>query len=153
MTVLDLYWQSNKNWYHYEGWNAVLNEDAPPEAKASYKQYLKQLEDIDRRTGRYLIIFKNEVNWDVYSEHEFDTEFLRSNDYFIHLRIPYGEYCALRKTEFTHFFAGAYDTGYEADKLIQISESIKDIIPKTWKVLMLAKEYGSMVFLIEDHIL
>lgn len=153
MVSLENYWQSNKNWYHYEGWNIVLNEDAPPEAKASYKRYLKQLEDIDRRTGRYLIIFKNEVNWDVYSEHEFDTKFMRSNDCFIQLRIPYEEYCALRETEFTQFFAGAFDSGCEADKLIHILESIKDKIPKTWKVLMQAKEYGSFVFFGEDHIL
>jgi len=153
MTVLDLYWQSNKNWYHYEGWNAVLNEDAPPEAKASYKQYLKQLEDIDRRTGRYLIIFKKEVNWDMYSEHEFDTDFMRSNDCFINLRIPYSEYCALRETEFTQFFVGTFDTGCEADKLIQITEPIKSNIPKTLEFLIQAKEYGSIVFFGEDHIL
>ena len=45
MTTLDLFWQSNEEWYHLEGFDAVINEDAPQEAKDSYLNYLNQLEE------------------------------------------------------------------------------------------------------------
>ena len=45
MTKLDFYWRSNKEWYHYEEFEPVINEDAPPEAQESYQRYLKQLEE------------------------------------------------------------------------------------------------------------
>ena len=45
MTTLDFYWQSNKDWYHLEGFDVVLNDDAPQEAKDSYEHYLQQLKD------------------------------------------------------------------------------------------------------------
>ena len=41
---IDLYWKSNKDWYHWdeevEGY--VINDDAPEEAKESYERYLEQ---------------------------------------------------------------------------------------------------------------
>lgn len=43
MTVLDLYWSSDKKWWHFEGLTAVVNDDAPEEAKKSYENYKKQL--------------------------------------------------------------------------------------------------------------
>ena len=43
MTLLDLYWMENDDWYHFEGFKAVINDDAPPEAQESYKTYLEQL--------------------------------------------------------------------------------------------------------------
>ena len=45
MTTLDLYWKSNKDWFHWEGFKAVLNNDAPPEAKKSYENYLRQKQE------------------------------------------------------------------------------------------------------------
>jgi len=49
MTNLDLYWRSNRSWYHFEEIDEddlipVLNDDAPIEAKRSYENYLKQRE-------------------------------------------------------------------------------------------------------------
>lgn len=45
MTKLDFYWRNDKNWYHWEGNVAVLNDDAPEEAKKSYQNYLRQKEE------------------------------------------------------------------------------------------------------------
>ena len=46
MTKLDFYWQSNKEWYHLtENCDFVVNDDAPEEAKQSYQNYLKQVEE------------------------------------------------------------------------------------------------------------
>jgi hypothetical protein len=43
MRKLDFFWASNADWWHWEGLKRVLNDDAPPEAKESYQNYLKQL--------------------------------------------------------------------------------------------------------------
>lgn len=40
---LDLFWQSNPEWWHAEGYELVVNDDAPLEAKKSYERYLKQM--------------------------------------------------------------------------------------------------------------
>ena len=46
MTKLDFYWQSKKEWYHLtESGDFVVNDDAPTEAKKSYENYLKQVEE------------------------------------------------------------------------------------------------------------
>ena len=45
MKRLDNYWKSNKEWYHYEGLEPVMNEDAPEEAKKSFERYQKQIKD------------------------------------------------------------------------------------------------------------
>ena len=42
MRRIDMYWLSNKNWYHRENGVAVINEDAPEDAKRSYNRYLEQ---------------------------------------------------------------------------------------------------------------
>lgn len=45
MKKLDLYWETNREWWHYdEAYNQILNDDAPEEAKESYAHYLEQLE-------------------------------------------------------------------------------------------------------------
>ncbi len=49
MVNLDLYWRSNRFWYHFEEieedlFIPVINDDAPFEAKESYGNYLKQKE-------------------------------------------------------------------------------------------------------------
>ena len=43
MTILEHYWLSNREWFHFEGFKIVINNDAPPEAQESYKRYLEQL--------------------------------------------------------------------------------------------------------------
>ena len=44
-----MYWMSNKNWYHFEGLKPVINDDAPEEAKESYKHYLEQVKEAKKR--------------------------------------------------------------------------------------------------------
>ena len=52
MVKLELYWESNRDWYHYDGWTSVLNDEEPEEAKRSYRVYLQQLLDIDKTDGQ-----------------------------------------------------------------------------------------------------
>ena len=47
MVKLESYWNSNHDWFHFEGMKRVINDDAPAEAKRSYQIYLEQLLDID----------------------------------------------------------------------------------------------------------
>lgn len=45
MKRLDFYWKSDKSWYHWDDKFSyyVINDDAPEEAKESYKHYLEQI--------------------------------------------------------------------------------------------------------------
>lgn len=45
MTKLDTYWESNEDWYEYKGFTPVLKDDAPEEAKESFRRYQLQLEE------------------------------------------------------------------------------------------------------------
>lgn len=45
MKKIDLFWQSNEDWWEIQNHVIVLKEDAPPEAKESYARYLKQTEE------------------------------------------------------------------------------------------------------------
>jgi len=43
MRKLNLYWRTNEEWYHFDkNMNPVVNDDAPEEAKESYRQYLEE---------------------------------------------------------------------------------------------------------------
>lgn len=46
--ALDFYWKTNRDWWHVEGFERVINEDAPKEAKESYNHYLKQRKRLTR---------------------------------------------------------------------------------------------------------
>ncbi|MEJ8789139.1 MULTISPECIES: hypothetical protein [Dorea] len=45
MRVLDMFWMSNENWFYFDGLVPKIREDAPREAKESFKNYLKQLKE------------------------------------------------------------------------------------------------------------
>ena len=45
MTKLESYWLSNRDWIKFTKNGAVPRENAPKEAKESYKKYLQQLKD------------------------------------------------------------------------------------------------------------
>lgn len=43
MTKLDYFWMTNKDWFHMKPNGVyVVNDDAPEEAKKSYKHYVEQ---------------------------------------------------------------------------------------------------------------
>ena len=43
MRKLELYWRTNSDWFHFdENLRAVINDDAPEEAKESYRRYMEQ---------------------------------------------------------------------------------------------------------------
>lgn len=43
MKRYDFYWKSNHDWYHFnDDLFPVMNDDAPDEAKESYRNYLRQ---------------------------------------------------------------------------------------------------------------
>lgn len=51
MRKVDMHWMSNYDWWDIKDEIPVVREDAPPEAKESYKRYLIQLHEgylIDR---------------------------------------------------------------------------------------------------------
>ena len=46
MKKVDLYWKTNHDWWEYDdNLIPIMKESAPPEAKASYQRYLKQVND------------------------------------------------------------------------------------------------------------
>lgn len=52
MIRLDLFWESNPEWYHVELTpegieREVINASAPPQAQESYKNYRKQMDYIN----------------------------------------------------------------------------------------------------------
>lgn len=48
MRKFDMFWRSNKEWYHFEDGYFVVNDNAPEEAKKSYEHYLEQCKELDR---------------------------------------------------------------------------------------------------------
>lgn len=48
MMKKDLFWMTNPDWWEYNEYgDEILRDDAPEEAKKSYKIYLKQLDEDD----------------------------------------------------------------------------------------------------------
>lgn len=43
MRALDVYWRSNREWYEIKDCRPVIKENAPKEAKESFKRYVEQL--------------------------------------------------------------------------------------------------------------
>lgn len=52
--ALDRYWTTNREWWHFEGFKQVLNEDAPPEAKESYRRHQEQIKKYTEGKDRIL---------------------------------------------------------------------------------------------------
>ena len=42
----DFYWESNDEWYYVKDGKFFICEDAPKEAKDSYKHYLEQCKEV-----------------------------------------------------------------------------------------------------------
>lgn len=50
MRKLDFYWKTNKGWYYRkENGVCVLKDDAPEEAKKSYKHFLEQEREAEKQ--------------------------------------------------------------------------------------------------------
>ena len=45
MRKLDLYWQSNRDWWEYVNHIPRVKDNAPAEAKESYRRYQEQLSE------------------------------------------------------------------------------------------------------------
>lgn len=43
MRKVDLFWQSNREWWEFRDHIPVVKASAPPEAQASYQRYLEQV--------------------------------------------------------------------------------------------------------------
>ena len=41
----EMFWMSKREWWEFKNHVPVVREDAPPEAKASYKRYCEQTEE------------------------------------------------------------------------------------------------------------
>ena len=62
MKKIDLFWQSNRDWWEYKDHVPTVREDAPPEAKESYERYLKQTseEQATNRSGWWFFYAREE---------------------------------------------------------------------------------------------
>lgn len=48
----ETYWRKNRNWYDIdENYKVSIRDDAPPEAKESFKRYMKRAKEIDQKYG------------------------------------------------------------------------------------------------------
>ena len=45
MRKFDLFWRSNKDWYHIENGKFVVNQNATKEAQESYKHYVEKCKE------------------------------------------------------------------------------------------------------------
>ena len=55
MRKLDVFWYSNKAWFHLNEYGQrVINPDAPPEAQQSYKHYIEQVKNLAKENSQFL---------------------------------------------------------------------------------------------------
>ena len=155
MVKLELLWSTNPAWSHWEGWNQVLNDDAPEEAKRSYQRYLHQLADIDRRTERNRIIPKGQTGIDYYKKEEplweagyYDPDLLTV------FSIPYDEFCRVRGgISFAEYMEERGSVLHE-DGVRELLELMKDIdAPEIKGVLSEVLEWHSYVEYCAQHII
>lgn len=54
MRRLDLYWQSQREWYYRDkDGNVIIKDDAPEEVKKSYEHYLEQEKRHEETVKKY----------------------------------------------------------------------------------------------------
>lgn len=164
MVRLESYWSSNKDWWHWDNGIRVMNDDAPEEAKESFRRYKQQLADIDRRTGRWLVIPKNQEGWDYYDDNDADwskaDETSYSDKYMTVVKIPYEEFVVLRENGIDDFMEDASPEGpvgrmkpsdvRECKKRVEV---FKDKVHVFYDGLIEAEEYGMDIEFVEAHIL
>lgn len=158
MVKLDLYWKTNKEWCYFdEARGFVLREDAPLEAKESYKNYCKQLAAIDRWTSRSLVIPKNEAGVQLY-EHE-DPDWNRGSyetEKWKIFCIPYDEFCILREGVDIREFMEEHEYRLSGEAIRELIHDIQEKtlnVPQTLSVLKEATGYNTFVEYVEEHIL
>ena len=151
MRKLEYFWASNKDWYYLtENCDFVVRDDAPDEAKESYKKYLEQLRRIDRETERGFVVPKGAKGIQWYEEEGFepDDEFC-DNEYVLAYSIPYEEYCALSKINEIDDLLETYESRHLTYS--QIKDYIKIIktrAPELTKIIELLNavlEYGTYI--------
>lgn len=49
MRKYENYWSSNPDWYYFKNGRPVMSENAPEEAKESFKRYLEQHKQNDKK--------------------------------------------------------------------------------------------------------
>lgn len=157
MVSLESYWMKNKDWSHREDGQLVINDDAPEEAKESYKKYLNQLSDIDRRTHRTLVIPKNQAGIDEYEYNDVDwfrgdyeTEILKV------FNIPYDEFYIIRanlpiEDYMAEFSWRMYDAEIEKYLFLLREKGLK--VPRLRSTLIEALNYHTFVEYVEENIL
>ena len=157
MVSLEHYWMRNDEWIHYENGRLVLNDDAPEEAKERYRTYLNQLEAIDRRTTRTLIIPKNQAGIDDYEDNDVDwslgdyeTDILRV------FNIPYDEFCIIRENLPLEDYLAEdsyrmYDT--EIEHYLSLLKEKQLNVPFLFSILEDALNYHTFVEYVESNLL
>lgn len=163
MVKLDYFWCTNKEWYHIEDGKDVLNDDAPLEAKESFLRYTKQCEDIDRRTGRWLIIPKKEEGIRHYHEDYIELseeDSIYEDELILIVRIIYDEYKVLFDNDIDDYLEEPTPNGpygkmkpEHVIECIRKIEALKASVPNFYQTLIEAEKYGLGAEYTEEHIL
>lgn len=157
MVSLESYWMKNRDWTHFEDGRRVVNDDAPEEAKASYEKYLNQLDDIDRRTKRTLVIPKNQAGIAEYEDNDadwscgdYETEILKV------FNIPYDEFCIIRESLPIDDYLAEESWRMidpEIKRYISLLREKELNVPQLLNTLIEALDYHTFVEYVEEHIL
>lgn len=162
MVKLEGYWLTNEEWWHWtEHGGIIMNDNAPDEAKESYRKYKKQLADIDRRTGRWIVIPKDKDGWDYFDENDADWDAAPySNKYMMVVKIPYDEFIILRENDIVDYMEdvcldSSVDRMSQLDvkKCIKMAEPYKEEVPVFYAGLVEAEKYGFGIDFIEQQII
>ena len=164
MVKLEHYWSTNKNWWHWtEDGEIVMNEAAPNDAKESYRIYKQQLADIDRRTGRWLVIPKDKTGWEYYEQYDLDwskaEEGSYTNAYMTVIKIPYDEFIILEEYGIVDFIEDASlndpvgrISQMDVKKCIEMISTYKDKVSVFYAGLLEAEGYGMEIEFVEANI-
>ena len=137
--------------------HSILNDKDKREAKESYRNYLRQIEAIDKRTGRYFFIPKSAEGIKWCRENYFDWEHSHETEYYILYCIPYDDFCILRQIDDIEDLIDEYESRRlplsEVEKHIKTIEKVAPELTEIIKVLKRALKYNTYVSFDEDHII
>ena len=165
MVKLEHYWCTNKDWWYWtEDGGRIMNEDAPEDAKESYRIYKQQLADIDRRTGRWLVIPKDKSGWNYYNQYDLDwnraEEGSYSDVYMTVVKMPYAEFDILRENGIVDFMKDDSPDGpvgrmthMDVKKCIEMTSNYKDKVSVFYAGSLEAEGYGLDIEFVEANIL
>ena len=151
MRKLEFYWASNKEWYYLNEYcEFVIRDDAPEDAKESYKKYLEQKRQISREKKRVFVVPKCEKSIRWYEVDGFGSDDnLCDNEYVLAYKIPYEEFCILNKIHEINNLLETYESRHlthsQIEDYIKIIEARAPELTKIIELLKAVLEYGTYI--------